>query len=1185
MMLKMRKSTLKILVIVFAVLLMAELASAGSFTLNSTNGGILADARWKEGDSGKNYGATKESRVRANSGDDSLMPIKVNLSVANIPDNATDILFLLNIIEAGSSEVMTFTVWNATNTTWLEGDGGSDGDTCESGETCYDNAFCTVLTDGTIDEASPGTCDTKITTGTTSAVEGTLIEINLSTSIDKTSGVVTYLLESEQGDDAEAIFNTIDATSVSNRITGSLTWTELSGLDLSDPSVSPATAKTNEDANWSTTYTGDNNVNITFNISVDGTLTVQQNFSDIASGTKVSLVISSSNFTKGQVVSANISASDGTNSSTVHGSFTVANSDLTLDAATLSPTSPVGSDIININATVSDNDTADTLTLYWIIYLDSSVNQTVNSTTVTTGTLTNVHNITSDMVTSGQNWTVEFWAGDGTTNTSHQNVSVLVGDSTVSLSTPVFIPSSPSNNSNVKGETTISDEDEGDLINVTHGMINMNLTNALYYYPLGAGFGSKVLDVANQTTANITNATWASTCTNGNCLNFDGDADYVNLDNVNDFFGSTQKNFSIEMRVNTNDVGTSQFAFFSGDKNNGFGPEFSVGLAMEDSTVGNCDNGAMCFYVYLNSSTITDEGRGDSCFVSSSTLSINTEYHVVATFEAFTECKIYLDGTLSNTDSIINDTAGWNSGSNTTYIGAAGDKTRGWDGEVQKFLLFERVLTASEVTDRYSSKGTLSGNSLSKSTGNKVSLTLGSDNHSINDTIRYTALAFDGSYSSIVTNTVSIGGGNAVPEISEDVSVSYTTTNATLIATVATDGDGDALTCVLLPTTFSKVNLNASGECGLLINESLVAGDKGTYTINISADDGTATTNSTFILTIEDDVVPNLENESVSDATPIVQTQLTISVDCADDASSIASGYPKVYVEDPDDAVGAGENLTMTISSGNTYTKLFTPIIAGVHDLKFYCEDADGNLNATEDAILTFNAQGTGSPSSNDGGGGGNSPPPPPTIIVVDPDTNKSIFEVKTGFGGSEYSLFFFKEEERKLRLVVSNLVDAPITVKVTCSADEPAGFCDNVEYSNESIFLEAQKNKNVFMTIKMPDDAEFGETFAFVTNVVNERDGKQPLLGAVRTDIEVNRFRFIFIWANKFIQAYKIGPVPLLKPLIWLLLGLGISSLMRIGLKEKENKTIIVVFSFFIVFVTASIIDDLVIGLFQSII
>ena len=174
---------------------------------------------------------------------------------------------------------------------------------------------------------------------------------------------------------------------------------------------------------------------------------------------------------------------------------------------------------------------------------------------------------------------------------------------------------------------------------------------------------------------------------NTKSVNFDGTNDYVDLGNPTELQFTTS--FSISLWFKSSD--TSDYILISKDKTNGH-------LTNDRSWAlwGNRFGGTnvIIFNIRKGSSGFSVIGTTDH--------NDGNWHHVVATFEASTAMKLYVDGNLeaTNTTSIpadINDV-----GTNVN-IGRAANSFYYMNGNIDEIGLFNGVLSASNVTTIYNS--------------------------------------------------------------------------------------------------------------------------------------------------------------------------------------------------------------------------------------------------------------------------------------------------------------------------------------------------------------------------------------------------------------------------------------------------------------------------------------------------
>jgi len=101
---------------------------------------------------------------------------------------------------------------------------------------------------------------------------------------------------------------------------------------------------------------------------------------------------------------------------------TIANAQTILNSAELYPAAPISTDDLLLNVTCTDPDNS-TLFTYWLAWNNSIQTSITGSQSIANGSETEITVVGSGNTTVGENWTLEVWCGDGTTNSSHQNTS------------------------------------------------------------------------------------------------------------------------------------------------------------------------------------------------------------------------------------------------------------------------------------------------------------------------------------------------------------------------------------------------------------------------------------------------------------------------------------------------------------------------------------------------------------------------------------------------------------------------------------------------------------------------------------------------------------------------------------------------------------------------------------------
>jgi hypothetical protein len=105
--------------------------------------------------------------------------------------------------------------------------------------------------------------------------------------------------------------------------------------------------------------------------------------------------------------------------------------------------------------------------------------------------------------------------------------------------------------------------------------------------------------------------------------------------------------------------------------------------------IGHLAGGAPRFWTY-NGTTVTN--------CTGSTLSTGTNYHIVGTYDG-TNMKLYVNGSLANT---VAFTASFPTNANSLLVGSWDTTTNYFDGRVDEAAVYNRALTAQEISDHYS---------------------------------------------------------------------------------------------------------------------------------------------------------------------------------------------------------------------------------------------------------------------------------------------------------------------------------------------------------------------------------------------------------------------------------------------------------------------------------------------------
>jgi len=274
--------------------------------------------------------------------------------------------------------------------------------------------------------------------------------------------------------------------------------------------------------------------------------------------------------------------------------------------------------------------------------------------------------------------------------------------------------------------------------------------------------------------------------------------------------------------------------------------------------------------------------------------------------------------------------------------------------------------------------------------------------------------------------------------------------------------------------------------------------------------------------------------------------------------------------------INESQNVTVTFTNPTVSEWQDRMDIRCVADVNGGVDSIDGVLNMPLFTVVSSTRPST--PPSSSGSGG-------TTIIqqvvnLTGLGSNENAFDLQTGFGTSNYQLTMVSGEERILKLVVkNNLESTPLVVDLNCIGED----CNLVVLDNLSVSVDGAQSKELFFTLTIPSDVEFGDTFDFGilgTTEVNNLEFQD----LVQTDVLVSQSGFLRIWLTKFVSSYDVG-FPLPKIFIFILVGIIFASIVRFGLPEfKSVKKETLTFLAFIIFLfLASFFDNIIIMMFTT--
>ena len=179
---------------------------------------------------------------------------------------------------------------------------------------------------------------------------------------------------------------------------------------------------------------------------------------------------------------------------------------------------------------------------------------------------------------------------------------------------------------------------------------------------------------------------------------FNGSTSYITVEPSPVAQPDSDADFSLSMFFSTEQVPTSGFRTLISDHNPNSGSQTAtLGLIIYGNSSGQHFSLQRAFSgtAYWNSTTTTVH----------TTLSANTWYHLAATYKSSNrEAKIYLNGSLLATYTLSDSYSGFNLASGFTlgnYYNNSSYYVYNWDGKIDQFRIFNKILSSSEITTLY----------------------------------------------------------------------------------------------------------------------------------------------------------------------------------------------------------------------------------------------------------------------------------------------------------------------------------------------------------------------------------------------------------------------------------------------------------------------------------------------------
>ena len=188
-------------------------------------------------------------------------------------------------------------------------------------------------------------------------------------------------------------------------------------------------------------------------------------------------------------------------------------------------------------------------------------------------------------------------------------------------------------------------------------------------------------DIVGGKTLTLENGSGAVIQPYNNSWGFDGSDDYINCGSHSSYDLSS---ITINAWAYSDSLAQYKRILQLGRNSGGIG----YGIAITDS-------GNQLIGFWNNGSETTKK--------TTSTISATTWYHVVITFTGST-LKIYINGIDDTGDAGAGDDTGWASTNDNLEIARKSGGGQLWDGKIGDILIYNKVLTASEVLQNYNSQ-------------------------------------------------------------------------------------------------------------------------------------------------------------------------------------------------------------------------------------------------------------------------------------------------------------------------------------------------------------------------------------------------------------------------------------------------------------------------------------------------
>jgi hypothetical protein len=210
--------------------------------------------------------------------------------------------------------------------------------------------------------------------------------------------------------------------------------------------------------------------------------------------------------------------------------------------------------------------------------------------------------------------------------------------------------------------------------------LDITLQESVAYWKFDEGSGSTTSDVtANVNDGTINGANWTTSGKSGNALSFNGNSDYVDIEN--DASLNPTVAITIEAWVNPNTAGQVNYGRIISKYGSSSGWDLFLG-----------DGGGNKLILKINGTNLWSEAGS----------LVGAWHHVVVVYESGVGATFYVDGVSAGTASNYTDPI--DSNSSNVQIGKWPISSgRYFDGFIDEVVIYNRALNATEVQGRYNS--------------------------------------------------------------------------------------------------------------------------------------------------------------------------------------------------------------------------------------------------------------------------------------------------------------------------------------------------------------------------------------------------------------------------------------------------------------------------------------------------